>query len=135
VVAEDPSSGGVWKKLTEGLNRARELAGDRAAEPVIENSVGADTQPCSTFDALARAAEKAGVRVCVDTVHAYVAGYDFSTPESGREIAQELRIILGDRNVLLHLNDARNEPGSHRDGHETIIGEGGRTSEEAWTEF
>jgi hypothetical protein len=42
----------------------------------------------------ARVAEKAGVRVCADTAHAYVAGYDFSTPESGREIVQELRMIL-----------------------------------------
>jgi deoxyribonuclease IV len=34
---------------------------------------------------------------------------------------------------MLHLNDARNGLGSHRDGHERI-GEG-RVSKEAWTEL
>ncbi len=120
-------------RLVEGLARARELAGDTAADLVLENSVGAGTQLCSTFGALAGLAEKAGVWVCVDTAHAYVAGYDLSTPEGAREVAAELEATLGERIALLHLNDARNELGSRRDGHERI-GEG-RISKGAWVEF
>jgi deoxyribonuclease-4 len=120
-------------RLVEGLERARELAGDRAAEPVIENTVGAGTQLCSTFGALAGAAEKAGVRVCVDTAHAYAAGYDLSTPEDAREVATGLEAAVGERLALLHLNDARNGLGSHRDGHERI-GEGW-ISVGAWAEL
>ncbi len=121
------------ERLVEELNRARELAGDGAAEPMVENSVGAGTQLCSTFDALAGAAEKAGMRVCVDTAHAYVAGYDLSTPEGAREVTAELNTVLDGRIALLHLNDPRNGLGSHRDGHERI-GEG-QVPVRAWEEF
>jgi len=125
-------------RLVEGLARARELAAEedgiaKLAEPLVENSVGAGTQLCSTFDALAEVAEKAGVRVCVDTAHAYVAGHDLSTPEGARGVASELRETLGDRIALLHLNDPRNGLGSHRDGHERIGN--GHVSSEAWVEL
>lgn len=91
------------ERLVEGLVRARELAPEEAgadgvaklAEPLVENSVGAGTQLCSTFDALAWVAERAGVRVCVDTAHAYVAGHDLSTPEGARRVASELGGTLG----------------------------------------
>jgi deoxyribonuclease-4 len=121
--------------LVEGLFKARELAAmeNGAAEPIVENSVGAGTQLCATFDALGGVAERAGVRVCVDTAHAYVAGYDLSTPEGAREVAVEIRATLGDRVALFHLNDPRNGLGSHRDGHERIGR--GQVSEGAWVEF
>ncbi len=126
------------ERLAEGLIRARELAAGeveaaKPAEPLIENSVGAGTQLCSTFDTLAEVAEKAGVQVCVDTAHTHVAGYDLSTPEDARRVVGEIEAALGDRLALLHLNDARNGLGSHRDGHERI-GEG-HISEEAWPEL
>jgi deoxyribonuclease-4 len=123
------------ERLVEGLFKARELAAaeNGAAEPVVENSVGAGTQLCATFDALGGLAERAGVRVCVDTAHAYVAGYDLSTPEGAREVAVEIRATLGDRVALFHLNDPRNGLGSHRDGHERIGR--GQVSEGAWVEF
>jgi deoxyribonuclease-4 len=129
------------ERLVRGLAGARELAAKEAeadrvtvlAEPLVENSVGAGTQLCSTFDALASVAERAGARVCVDTAHAYVAGYDLSTPEGAREVAAELTATLGERLALLHLNDPRNGFGSHRDGHERI-GEG-HVSRGGWVEL
>jgi deoxyribonuclease IV len=116
-------------RLVEGLARARERAatldgGARAvAEPVVENSVGAGTQLCSTFEELGKVARRAGVRVCVDTAHAFVAGYDLSAESGGREVAEELVDVVGDAVALVHLNDAKNELGSHRDGHRKV-GEG-----------
>ena len=126
------------KRLVEGLDRAQELAAAEvgnaaAAEPVVENSVGAGTQLCSSFGSLAEVAEKARVRACVDTAHAYVAGYDLSNPEGTGEVARELKAALGERIALVHLNDPRNGLGSRRDGHERI-GEG-RVPKEAWAEF
>jgi deoxyribonuclease-4 len=116
-------------RLVEGLARARERAatldgGARAvAEPVVENSVGAGTQLCSTFEELGKVARRAGVRVCVDTAHAFVAGYDLSAESGGREVAEGLVDAVGDAVALVHLNDAKNELGSHRDGHRKV-GEG-----------
>lgn len=119
-------------RLVSGLERAREAAEDDgpAAEPVVENSVGAGTQTCSSFDALGEVARRANVRVCVDTAHAFVAGYDLTAPDGGERVAEELRVALGSGLALVHLNDARNALGSHRDGH-SKIGEG-TIPEEAW---
>ena len=109
------------------------MPGASAAEPVVENSVGAGTQLCSTFDALGEVARRAGVRVCVDTAHAFVAGYDLSSAEGARTVAAELVTSAGDAVALVHLNDAKNELGSHRDGHRKV-GEG-RISIDAWPEI
>ena len=116
-------------RLVKGLEQARvqaaELAGTsgRAAEPVVENSVGAGTQLCSTFDALGEIVRLAGVRVCLDTAHAFVAGYDLAEEDGGRTVAAELVAAVGSAVALVHLNDAKNELGSHRDGHRKV-GEG-----------
>ena len=144
VVVHSGSHGGDGEekgmdRLVEGLERARELAGGFAgssgqvAEPIIENSVGAGTQLCSTFDALGDVVRRAGMRVCVDTAHTFVAGYDLSTPDTARLVAAELRATVGQEIALLHLNDARNELGSHRDGH-SKIGEG-QVPVECWPEL
>jgi deoxyribonuclease IV len=132
-VVHSGSHGGAGEEeglrlLADGLAAAREQAsgladGSAPAEPVLENSVGAGTQLCYSFESLAATAREAGVRVCVDTAHAFVAGYDLSTSEAAAKVGGELRESLGERVALFHLNDAKNEFGSHRDGH-MRIGEG-----------
>jgi deoxyribonuclease IV len=127
------------QRLVDGLGRAREWAAgldgapEAVAEPLIENSVGAGTQLCSTFEELGEVARRGGVRVCVDTAHAFVAGYDLSAEDGGRMVAVELVDAVGDAVALVHLNDAKNELGSHRDGHRKV-GEG-RISIDAWPGF
>src|SRR5215213_4541272 len=112
------------ERLVEGLGRARERAAGlngasgAVAEPVVENSVGAGTQLCSTFESLGEVARRAGVRICVDTAHAFVSGYDLSAEDGGRMVAGELVEAVGKAVALVHLNDAKNELGSHRDGHQ-----------------
>jgi deoxyribonuclease-4 len=123
------------ERLVDGLGRARAQAAaldgaSGAAEPAVENSVGAGTQLCATFDSLGEVARRAGVGVCVDTAHAFVAGYDLSSEDGGRTVAAELVACVGDAVALLHLNDAKNELGSHRDGHRKV-GEGS-ISIDAW---
>jgi len=128
VVVHSGSHGGDGEekgmdRLVEGLERARKLTGWSAAEPLVENSVGAGSQLCWTFDSLGEVARRAGVRACVDTAHAFVAGYDLAVPGGPRLVADELRSALGEAVGLVHLNDAKNELGSHRDGHRKV-GEG-----------
>jgi len=127
------------ERLVDGLGRARDRAAEldgtsgAVAELVVENSVGAGTQLCSTFESLGEVALRAGVRVCVDTAHAFVAGYDLSAEGGGRKVAEELGEVVGDAIALLHLNDAKNELGSHRDGHRKV-GEGS-IPVDAWPGF
>src|ERR671913_1818664 len=127
------------QRLVEGLGRARERAAGldgapgAVAEPVIENSVGAGTQLCSTFEDLGEVAQRGGGRVCVDTAHAFVAGYDLSAEGGGRMVAEDLVDAVGGAIALVHLNDAKHELGSHRDGHRKV-GEG-RIPVDAWPGF
>src|SRR5215213_4449819 len=134
VVVHAGSHGGDGEKkgmerLVDGLGWARERAAEldaatgAVAEPVVENSVGAGTQLCSTFESLGEVARRAGVRICVDTAHAFVSGYDLSAEDGGRMVAGELVEAVGKAVALVHLNDAKNELGSHRDGHRKV-GEG-----------
>jgi deoxyribonuclease-4 len=144
VVVHSGSHGGDGEKkgadrLVDGLDRARDLAAGYAgasghvAESVVENSVGAGTQLCSTFGSLAEVVRRAGVRACVDTAHTFVAGYDLSSPEGARLVAEELRATVGPDIAMLHLNDASNDLGSHRDGHRKI-GDG-QVPAESWPEL
>jgi deoxyribonuclease IV len=124
------------ERLVEGLGRARERAAalhGAVAEPVVENSVGAGTQLCSTFEDLGEVVRRGGVRVCVDTAHAFVAGYDLSAESGGRMVAEDLVDAVGGAIALVHLNDAKHELGSHRDGHRKV-GEG-RIPVDAWPGF
>ncbi|MCL6437112.1 MAG: deoxyribonuclease IV [Rubrobacteraceae bacterium] len=121
------------ERLVEGLERAREESLRLTPSPAdlaIENSVGAGTQLCSSLSELALVARRAGVGVCVDTAHAFAAGYDLSDAGAADRLAGEVRGLFDDSLALLHLNDAANERGSHRDGHRRI-GEG-RVPLEAW---
>jgi len=140
VVVHSGSHGGDGERkgidrLVDGLVRARELAEapGPAAEPLVENSVGAGSQLCWTFDVLGEVTRRAGVRACVDTAHAFVAGYDLAISGGPSLVAAELREALGDAVGLVHLNDAKNELGSHRDGHRKV-GEG-MVPAASWAEF
>jgi deoxyribonuclease-4 len=111
-------------RVAEGIAQVLDLAGDAGVELLIENSVGAGTQLCSGFESLGELARLSGLRVCVDTAHAHVAGYDLSEPAGVADVVEELRSAVGlERVAVLHLNDAKNTAGSRRDGHKRI-GEG-----------
>jgi deoxyribonuclease-4 len=68
--------------------------------------------------------------ICVDTCHAFAAGYDIRAVSGIRRIAGEIEKYIGFEKVkLIHLNDSKGANGSHIDRHEHIgcgqIGEKG----------
>lgn len=70
------------------------------------------------------------VGVCIDSCHSHAAGYDVRSTEAVTETFDELARTVGlDRVGCLHLNDSRDEFGSHRDRHanlgDGLIGEDG----------
>ncbi len=61
------------------------------------------------------------VQMCVDTAHAYVAGYDIATPQTMENFVQELITSVGKKNIgLLHCNDTKKPCGSYLDEHAVI---------------
>lgn len=59
--------------------------------------------------------------VCIDTCHAFSAGYDMRTARAADLLIGELERYIGlNRVKLLHVNDSRGGPGSGIDRHEHI---------------
>lgn len=73
---------------------------------------------------LARVNDAGRLRVCLDTCHVFVAGYDLRTAEGARAVWDAFEATVGmERLCCIHANDAKAGLGSHLDRHEHI-GEG-----------
>lgn len=89
---------------------------------VLENTAGQGSNLGYKFEHLARIIEgiedKSRIGVCIDTCHAFSAGYDLSTKEGYDRTWKEFDEIIG-RHYLkgIHLNDDKRELGSRIDRH------------------
>ena len=123
------------KRLVDGLTKAGQTKNDVMI--LLENtagqknSVGSDFQQLGEIFKQLKPEKKFGV--CLDTCHAFVAGYDLRTKEKVKETFKEFDKHVGIGNLkILHLNDARGELGCNLDRHYHLglggIGEEGITS-------
>lgn len=115
--------GGGMARATESI---KEALGDldTSAGLLIENTSGKRGDISSRMPDLARLMEQGrGIikGVCIDSCHAYAAGYDLATPEGLEIMANEIREYMGQDAVkLLHLNDSKGELASTTDRHDHI---------------
>ncbi|MDE7497011.1 MAG: deoxyribonuclease IV, partial [Muribaculaceae bacterium] len=92
---------------------------------VLENTAGQGTNLGFDFAHLARiidrVEDKERVGVCIDTCHAYSAGYDLATEEGYRKTWEDFDNIIGAKYLRgMHLNDDKRELGSRIDRHASI---------------
>lgn len=92
---------------------------------LLENSAGEGTELGATFaelgTVLKNIKDKKRVGVCLDTCHAFAAGYDLTTPQGLEKTLKELDREVGLEHIdLIHLNDSKFPLGSRRDRHEHI---------------
>jgi deoxyribonuclease-4 len=92
---------------------------------LLENTAGQGTALGYSFDHLRRiiqdstAPERVGI--CLDTCHAFAAGYDLSNASGYETIMEELDAKIGlDCLKALHLNDCKKGLGQRVDRHEHI---------------
>ena len=94
---------------------------------IFENSAGQGGTIGSKFHDLGeivRRVDNPRVKVCIDTCHAFAAGYDLSSAEGVETVIDELDKEIGVKNVAaIHCNDSKAPLGAGRDLHENI-GEG-----------
>ncbi|MEM3460169.1 MAG: deoxyribonuclease IV [Candidatus Micrarchaeaceae archaeon] len=87
---------------------------------LLENEAGQRNAMGSSLDELAEVYDSIDAKekgFCVDTCHAFAAGYDIRNPE----VLDKISDSLGIGNIkLVHLNDAKFGLGSHLDRHEDI---------------
>lgn len=112
--------------IAESINIA--LDKTRGVTAVIENTAGQGSNLGFRFEQLAyvidRVEDKSRVGVCIDTCHAFAAGYDLRTAEACDATFAEFDRTVGFGYLRgMHLNDAMKPLGSRVDRH-TPLGEG-----------
>lgn len=103
---------------------------------IIENSAGSGTKIGATIEELQQIlidTNHQRIRCCIDTAHAFAAGYDIRTKEMVDTFAQKIEHSLSwDLVEVIHLNDSKAGFGTKIDRHENIaqghIGEEGLQS-------
>lgn len=109
--------------IAEAINMA--LDKTRGVCAVIENTAGQGSNLGYTFEQLAyiisRVEDKSRVGVCIDTCHAFAAGYDIRSESGFQETFEHFSHVIGFNYLKgMHLNDSKKDVGSHVDRHEDI---------------
>lgn len=92
---------------------------------VIENTAGQGSNVGNQFEELKfiidRVEDKSRVGICIDTCHAFAAGYDLCWQESWQETFNKFDQIIGFNYLKgMHLNDSKKGVGSKVDRHENL---------------
>lgn len=111
------------KLIAESVNFA--LDKTKSVCAVIENTAGQGSNLGYTFEQLAyiidRVEDKRRIGICIDTCHAFAAGYDFRSESGYEETFGRFEEVIGFRYLKgMHLNDSRKGVGSHVDRHDGI---------------
>lgn len=111
------------KAIARSINMALEQT--KGVTAVIENTSGQGSNLGYTFEQLKFIIEhiddKGRAGVCIDTCHAFTAGYDIKTSEGFEKTFREFDEVVGFRYLKgLHLNDTKKGLGSRVDRHENL---------------
>ncbi|KAI2638031.1 AP endonuclease [Xylaria nigripes] len=111
------------KRIAAQLNKAHKATS--TVVTVLENMAGQGNVVGSTFedlrDIIALIDDKSRVGVCIDTCHAFAAGYDLRSPEAFATTMSKFDEVVGMSYLrALHINDSKAPFESHRDLHANI---------------
>ncbi|RKF54141.1 DNA- lyase 1 [Golovinomyces cichoracearum] len=111
------------KRIAAQLNKAH--CATKTVVTVLENMAGAGNVIGSTWEDLRDIIElindKSRVGVCIDTCHAFAAGYDMRSPQEFKKTMDSFSEIVGMSYLkALHLNDSKAPLSSNRDLHANI---------------
>ena len=111
------------RRLVSALNKVAETKADVMI--LLENTAGQKNSVGSDFTQLGeifskcKPSKKFGI--CLDTCHAFVAGYDLRKKEDVVKAIKKFDDAIGLENLkILHLNDSKGELNSNRDRHDHI---------------
>ena len=109
------------EKVVKGINESL-LRVPNQVMILLENTAGQGTELGSTFSQLQNilfgVENKERMGICLDTAHAFEAGYDLSTQKGLDATLDEFDQLIGLKNLhLLHLNDSKTPLASHSDRH------------------
>ena len=91
---------------------------------LLENSAGQKNSIGSKLEDIRSILDKISsknVGICMDTCHAFAAGYDLRSERTNDDFVDKFDSLIGlEKLRLIHLNDSEKEIGSHIDRHEHI---------------
>lgn len=110
-------------RIADSINIALERT--QGVTAVIENTAGQGSNVGFDFAHLAaiidRVEDKSRVGVCIDTCHAFAAGYNLATDQGYHDTWQEFDRVVGFKYLRgMHLNDTKKGLASRVDRHETL---------------
>jgi len=113
------------ERLIKALNRILEKTKNSPVGILLENTSGSGSWIGYKFihhkTIIRGLKQKERVGLCLDTAHAYLAGYDLSTKSGLESTLDEIDDMVGtDLIRLIHLNDAKDKLGSRHDRHQHI---------------
>lgn len=113
------------QRIAEGVRRAMEAVDPEHCRLLLENTAGQGSCLGHSFAQLGWLLERIArpdlVGVCLDTCHAFAAGYELNHARGFRAMMRELRSELPRAAIrALHLNDSKKPCGSRVDRHEHI---------------
>lgn len=111
------------KTIAESVNLALEKT--KGVTAVIENTAGQGSNVGYTFEQLMQiidqVEDKSRVGVCIDSCHAFTAGYNVKTAEGFTETFEKFDDIIGFNYLKgMHLNDSKKDYATRVDRHESI---------------
>jgi deoxyribonuclease-4 len=114
-------------RIAAALNQAFARV-DSPVTILLENTAGQGSGLGYRFEELASIMEKikedGRVGICLDTCHAFAAGYDIRTKDAYASVMREFDRLIGIKKIrAFHVNDSKKELGSRVDRH-AHIGQG-----------
>lgn len=121
------SLGRVTSALRKAIRKARSSPLMKEPHPLLllENQSGRAGELGFSFEDIAfiieRLSREYSAGMCLDTCHAFTAGYDLHTAEGWDDTLTRLNQTVGLANLkVIHANDSKDEFGSRKDRHEHI---------------
>jgi deoxyribonuclease-4 len=110
-------------RIAESINIV--LDKTKGVTAVIENTAGQGTNMGFKFEHIRfiidKVEDKSRVGICIDTCHAFTAGYDLKTTEGYLETFRQFDKIIGFNYLKgMHLNDSKKELATRVDRHDNI---------------
>ena len=127
---------GIDQGLDNAVSALDELDIPDGVTVLVESDAGSGTKLGDDFAHLGYVLDESAqdLEICLDTAHAFAAGYDLSTPAGVDATFEELDSEVGVENLAyVHLNDSKHACGTNKDEH-AHIGEG-EIGEEGMTAF
>ena len=122
---KDTSEEAGIQRLIEALNRILEKTKSTTVGILLENTAGSGSWLGYKFIhhkmIIQGLKDKGRIGLCLDTAHAYLAGYDIASKRGFEATLDEIDKLVGINLIkLIHLNDARGALGSKHDRHDHI---------------